>query len=96
MTFEAAGAEWLRHLEHDKKRKPSTVRDYRNHVHADLLPAFGPSTPVAGITTDDIDRFRERLLAEARLAPRTVQKLCTRRAAAAVLPLQDRRVAGCR
>ncbi len=77
VTFEAACREWLRHLEHDKKRKPSTIRDYLNHVRTDLLPDFGSSTPVADITTQDIDEFRERLLEEERLAPRTVQKLCT-------------------
>lgn len=77
MTFGEACAEWLRHVEHDKKRKPSTVRDYRNHVRADLLPAFGAETSLATIDTPQVDAFRERLLERRALSPRTAQKLCT-------------------
>lgn len=29
VTFAAAAAEWLRYIEHDRKRRPSTLRDYR-------------------------------------------------------------------
>lgn len=32
-TFADAAAEWLRYVEHDRKRRPSTVEDYRNVVH---------------------------------------------------------------
>ena len=32
-TFADAAAEWLRYVEHDRKRRPSTVRDYRNAIN---------------------------------------------------------------
>jgi integrase len=32
-TFADAAAEWLRYVEHDRKRRPSTVRDYRNTIN---------------------------------------------------------------
>src|SRR5215207_3973803 len=40
-TFADAAAEWLRYVEHDRKRRPSTVRDYRNTITARLEPEFG-------------------------------------------------------
>lgn len=41
-TFADAAAEWLRYIEHDRGRKPSTVEGYRSIVRSELLPAFGP------------------------------------------------------
>ncbi len=38
--FDDAAAEWLRYVEHDRGRKPSTVAGYRAIVRAQLLPAF--------------------------------------------------------
>jgi hypothetical protein len=61
VTFEQACLEWLRYVEHDRQRTASTVRDYRNTVRRYLLPGFGASTPVASITTEDIDDFREQM-----------------------------------
>lgn len=40
-TFADGAAEWLRYLEHDRARKPSTLVGYRSIVRATLLPAFG-------------------------------------------------------
>ena len=40
-TFADAAAEWLRYLEVDRRRKPSTVEGYRSIVRSELLPAFG-------------------------------------------------------
>jgi Phage integrase SAM-like domain len=74
-TFGDAAAEWLRYVEHEKQRAPSTVRDYRNVVHGCLLPAFGEQTPLEEITTEWINAYRERLLAEGRLSRRSVQKV---------------------
>ena len=74
-TFGEACSEWLRYVEHDRARRPSTVGDYRNTVQRYLIPAFGADRPVAAITTDDIDAFRERLLEEGRLSRRTIQKI---------------------
>jgi integrase len=55
-TFADAAAEWLRYIEHDRGRKPSTLRGYRSTLNAHLLPAFG-SMPVEGVTTDVIERW---------------------------------------
>src|SRR5829696_5526166 len=73
-TFGDACDEWLRYVEHEKQRAPSTLRDYRNAVECYLTPAFGADTPVEAIRTEDVDAFRERLLAEGRLSRRTIQK----------------------
>jgi integrase len=40
-TFADAAAEWLRYIEHDRRRKPSTVTGYKAIVRSQLLPAFG-------------------------------------------------------
>jgi integrase len=42
-----------------------------------LVPAFGADTPVTAIDTRAIDRWRGELLTEARLSPRSIQKLQT-------------------
>jgi integrase len=73
VTFEDAVNEWLRYVEHDRGRRPSTVRDYRNCANAYLIPAFG-RRPVEAITTADIDRWRERLVHEGKLSARTINK----------------------
>jgi len=41
VTFADAAAEWLRFIEEDRERKPSTLVDYRSALKAHLLPAFG-------------------------------------------------------
>ncbi len=74
VTFEEACMEWLRYVERDRQRAPSTVADYRYAVNTHLQPAFGASTPVAQIDTEAVDAFRERLLADGGLSRRTVQK----------------------
>ncbi len=55
-TFEDAAAEYLRYIEHDRGRKPSTVRGYRSSIKAHLLPAFG-SMPVEEVTTAAIESW---------------------------------------
>jgi integrase len=72
VTFGEAIAEWLRYVEHDCERAPSTLRDYRNTA-AMLKDEFGPDTPLRSITTADVDAFRERSLA-GKVSRRTVQK----------------------
>jgi hypothetical protein len=49
-TFADASAEWLRYIEQDRRRKPSTVSGYQAIVRAQLLPAFG-SMPIESITS---------------------------------------------
>jgi hypothetical protein len=41
VSFAEAVDEWLRYIEHDRKRRPSTVRDYRIVAEKVLVPAFG-------------------------------------------------------
>jgi hypothetical protein len=53
VTFGQACDDWLDYIEHDRKRRPTTVRGYRNTVSCYLRPAFSDSTPI-----DDIRRPR--------------------------------------
>jgi integrase len=55
-TFAEAAEEFLRHIEHDRERKPSTVAGYRALVRSQLLPAFGDQ-PVEAITTATIEHW---------------------------------------
>ena len=55
-TFTDAAAEYLRYVEQDRGRKPSTIRGYRSTIEAHLLPAFG-ELPVENITTAAIERW---------------------------------------
>jgi integrase len=55
-TFADACAEYLRYVEHDRGRKPSTLRGYRSTIEAHLLPAFGAMS-VEEVTTDEIERW---------------------------------------
>ena len=69
-TFADAAAEYLRYIEHDRGRKPSTVRGYRSAIEAHLLPVFG-SRAVESVTTSDIERW----IATVDRSPRTRNKL---------------------
>ena len=40
-TFAIAAREWLRYVEHDRKREQSTVEGYRRAVEGRLIPEFG-------------------------------------------------------
>ena len=73
VTFADAAAEWLRYVEHDRKRRPSTVRDYRTVVDKVLNPAFGDA-PLEELTSMHIDAFRASLVQEGRLSARTINK----------------------
>src|SRR5947209_16853459 len=55
-TFADAAAEWLRYVEHDRDRKPSTVAGYRAILRSQLLPAFG-DMPIEAITTVMIESW---------------------------------------
>ena len=74
VTFGQACDEWLSYIEHDRKRRPSTVRDYANAVRSYLKPAFGESTPVEDISVVDVDAYRARLVAAGKLSDRTINK----------------------
>ena len=55
-SFAGAAAEWLRYIEHDRGRKPSTLQGYRSTLNAHLLPAFG-SMAIEDVTTEEIERW---------------------------------------
>jgi integrase len=73
VSFADAAAEWLRYVEHDRRRRPSTVRDYRIVVDRVLAPALGEA-PLEAITSGHIDAFRAALVEEGRLSPTTINK----------------------
>lgn len=72
-TFADAAAEWLRYVEFDRCRRPTTVRDYRRMVDDVLAPLFG-HLPLRAVSAELVDAYRAHLVAEGRLAPRTINK----------------------
>ena len=68
---DCAGA-YLRYLEHERGRAPSTINDYRNTINGRILPALDADRPIATITTSDIDDLRRWLLTQ--VSRRTTQK----------------------
>lgn len=51
-----AAEEWLRYVEHDRDRKPSTIAGYRALLRSQLLPTFG-ELPIESITTPMVERW---------------------------------------
>jgi integrase len=74
VTFKQAVDEWIDYVENDRKRRPSTLRDYRQTAKNMLLPGFGESTPIEDITTADVDAYRAGLVKEGRLSARSINK----------------------
>jgi integrase len=72
VTFADACAEWLRYMEHDLDRKPSTLVEYRSSVRAHLVPAFG-SLRLEDVTPEQIEAWKSTL----RVSNRTKAKLLT-------------------
>jgi integrase len=60
VKFADAAAEWLRFIEHDRRRKPSTLEGYRSVVRTHLLPAFG-ELPLESVTTRLVEQWSERI-----------------------------------
>lgn len=75
-TFADACAEYLRWIEHDRARKPSTVRDYHSIIKAHLLPTFG-SIRLEDLSTERIERWAEGLTLGGRMNNRTKLKILT-------------------
>jgi integrase len=69
VTFAEAADEWLRYIEHDRGRKPSTIAGYRALLRSQLLPTFG-ELPTESITTPMIEEW----IAEVDRAPATRRK----------------------
>jgi integrase len=74
VTFETAALEWLRHGEHERHLKPSTVRDYKSAVNAHLIPAFRDRR-LEDVTAQVIEQWRGFEMGEGRLPRRTADKL---------------------
>ncbi|MDP9293925.1 MAG: site-specific integrase, partial [Actinomycetota bacterium] len=72
VTFADAAGEYLRYVEHDLDRKPSTVGDYRSSVRAHLLPAFG-ALRLEDVTAERIEAWKATL----QVGNRTKVKLLT-------------------
>ena len=75
VAFGVAAREWVRYIECDRKRRRSTVMDYRWVVENHLIPEFGEQTSLTLIDADRVDEYRERLVREGRLSARTINKL---------------------
>jgi integrase len=75
-TFDDALAEYVRWLELDRQRKPSTLRDYRSIISAHLLPAFG-GRRLEDITTEQVERWSAELAARGTMNNRTRLKILT-------------------
>src|SRR3954453_24213060 len=72
VTFADACEEWLRYMEHDLDRKPSTLIQYRSSVRAHFLPAFG-DLRLEDVTAEHIEGWKATL----RMSNRTKIKLLT-------------------
>jgi integrase len=72
-TFKDACDEWLRYIENDRKRRISTLTDYRRLVDGDLGREFG-ALPLDQVTADRIERYRSRLVNEGKLSARSINK----------------------
>jgi len=75
-TFADAAAEFLRFVTDTRRREPSTVADYRGVIDGYLLPRWR-DRDVASITSDEIEEYRDELLAGGRLSARTVVRHLT-------------------
>ena len=61
-TFADAVAEYMRWLEQDRARKPTTLRAYESIMRAHLLPVFGERR-LDDITADEVDAWSAQLAA---------------------------------
>ena len=73
VTFAKLAEDWLAYVRDDRKLKASTVKGYRRELDFSLLPRFG-AMPYESVTTGDIEDFRKEMVAEGRLAARTINK----------------------
>jgi hypothetical protein len=73
-TWEDACREWLRWIEHDRKRKRSTIRDYTLTINANLINDIGADRKIEAIRPQHVEAYRDRLVAAGKLTPRTINK----------------------
>jgi hypothetical protein len=55
-TFADAATEYVRYIERDRGRKPSTLRGYRSTMDVHLLPVFG-ELPIESVSAEAIERW---------------------------------------
>jgi integrase len=75
-TFRAAAREYLRFVEQVRQIDDKTVRDYRGVCDGYLVPRFGDRR-LEEITADDIDDFKEELIAARKLSNRGIVRVLT-------------------
>ncbi len=77
-VFRDASAEYLRFVADVRKLDAGTVRDYRGVIEGEgyLNDTFGDD-PIEAITPDDIDGYKEGLIAEGELSNRTIVRHLT-------------------
>jgi integrase-like protein len=94
-AFADAAAEYLRWIEYDRARKPSTVRDYHSIINAHLLPAVG-TTRIEDITTESVERWACGLTVGGRMNNGTKLKILTVRLLARARCSDRLELSGCR
>ena len=75
-TFADAAAEFLRFVAEVRQIDPDTAADYKGVIDGYLVPEFG-DRPVEAVTPDDIDAYKEKLIADGKLANRTIVRHLT-------------------
>jgi hypothetical protein len=63
-TFADAAAEYLRYVEQVRQIDQATAKDYRGVIDGYLIPEFSDRQLEAVVGPDDIDAYKERLIAE--------------------------------
>jgi site-specific recombinase XerD len=74
MTLRAACEAWLRYVRHDKNRAGSTVGDYERTCRNHFWHEFGEDTPIRQIKMTDVEKFRERRLAEGEMTRASIHE----------------------
>jgi integrase len=75
-TFADAAAEFLRFVAEVRQIDPDTAADYRGVIDGYLVPEFG-DRPVEAVTPDDVDAYKEKLIAAGKLSNRTIVRHLT-------------------
>src|SRR4051794_39639050 len=71
VTFADACSEFLRYMEVDRDRKPSTLTDYRSTIRAHLVPAFG-SLRLEDVTAERIETWKATMTMSNRTKAKTL------------------------
>src|SRR5436190_1325130 len=75
-TFGEAAVEFLRYAENVLQVDNSTLRDYRSVIERNLTPRFG-AMPLAKISADLIETYRDELLSGRQIGNRTIVRHLT-------------------